>query len=119
MHTAAAPRASALNTSAPVRTPESSSTGTRPRPPTASTTAGSASSAAIAPSLATAVVRHDEPVHAGVERPAGVVGMENPLEQERQLGERAQPRQIGPARSEERRVGKEGRSRGAGGCYKN
>src|SRR6266568_1587795 len=48
MHTAAAPRARALNTSAPVRTPESSSTGTRP--PTASTTAGSASSVAIAPS---------------------------------------------------------------------
>ena len=43
-----APSASALNASAPLRTPESSSTGTRP--PTASTTPGSASSVAIAPS---------------------------------------------------------------------
>ena len=46
--------------------------------------------------LAAAVIRAVDPVHPAVDGPAGVVGMADALEQQRQFGQRPQPGQVVP-----------------------
>jgi len=80
-----------LKASAPPRIPLSSSTGARPS--TASRISGSVEGGDRAVDLALAVVRHDDSVHAVVERALGVLAVEDALE--RTIGSRVRSRRKG------------------------
>ena len=102
MPTAVAPRASALTTSAPARTPESNSTGQRRRGLDHVGQAVEGGQAAVG--LPAAVVGAVDAVDAGVLGPAGVVGVADALEDQRQVGQRraarpGRPRSAGCRRS--------------------
>ena len=92
--TARAPRARARTTSAPRRTPPSSSTslGCRPRPPLGEGLDGRARSVELPP----AVVRHDQAVDAVLDRLSGVRGSHHALQEQRAGPEGAEPREVGP-----------------------
>jgi len=92
-----------LKASAPPRIPLSSSTGARPS--TASRISGSVESGDRAVDLAPAVVRHDDSVHAVVERALGVLAVEDALEDDRQPRALAQEGQVLPG---QRRAGVDG-----------
>ena len=95
IRTALAPSATALNASAPPRTPLSSRIGTCRS--TASTIAGRASTVAISPSICLpTVIRDDQPVDASVHGPARVLGMKHAFQQDRELRSLAQEGQIVP-----------------------
>ena len=100
--TASAPSASARNTSAPVRTPLSKSTG-RSSADGVDDAGEGVERADRAIDLASRVIGHHDAVDAGVERLAGVIGMLDPLEHDRQL--RALPQEVevrpGQARARE------------------
>ena len=95
MQTAVAPSASALNASAPPRTPLSISTGTRPS--TASAIAGQrVERRDRAVDLAAAVVGDEIAIQPRVDRAARVVGVEDALEHDRQLRALAQEGEVVP-----------------------
>src|SRR3982074_2034000 len=105
MATAVAPRARALITSAPERTPEANSTG---MPAAGSPTAGRAAKGGhAAGGRAAAVGGAVDPVHAAVPGAAGVVGVADALDQQGQRSERAEPGQVVPGE----RVAEEARER--------
>ena len=110
MPTAVAPSASALTTSTPERTPESNRTGI---PSAAATTPGRKSIAGALRRLPAAVVGAVDAVDAVVPGAAHVVGVADSLEQQREIGQAAQPRQVVPG---EARVAEAGRPRDGRGA---